>query len=465
MRKIKTLALLVGIAVSGSALAASSSASLEARMALLEQRLQQAEARAESAEKQIQQLTKQDVKREQEIASVKQATPVEVKTDGISKDKVLTLNGFDNLKLYGDVEFNVDGASRSGQLTSIRTNDNKNWKSGSNERWDVNGRLLIGLDGYRRNENGQFSGFSVQPTADLHGSMGVDDAAFFFGEEKDWMAKIGRFEAYDMFPLNQDTFIEYSGNTANDLYADGYGYVYMMKEGRGRSDSGGNILLNKNIGNFYFELNTLLEDGTSLFADNNYHGNHLEQDKNAAYLRPVIAWKGDVYSIAAAMETNVVNNAYGYKDAQGNTIDQSKRNGYGMTMTWNGQKADPENGIVANLSTAYMDATDEKDFTVGANALWKNLELGYIYAHNKIEDFSIDGLRASDYKDDWFNEPGSYDIHTIHASYLIPNVMDMKNFNVYLGAYMSLLDGEKTYSDDDSNEKRYGGRVRFKYFF
>ncbi|SYX52835.1 Uncharacterised protein (plasmid) [Escherichia coli] len=23
------------------------------------------------------------------------------------------------------------------------------------------------------------------------------------------------FEAYDMFPLNQDTFIEYSGNTAN----------------------------------------------------------------------------------------------------------------------------------------------------------------------------------------------------------------------------------------------------------
>ncbi|RJT46115.1 carbohydrate porin [Rahnella woolbedingensis] len=465
MRKIKTLALLVGIAVSGSAMAASSSASLEARMALLEQRLQQAEARAESAEKQIQQLTKQDVQREQEIASVKQAAPVEVKTDGISKDKVLTLNGFDNLKLYGDVEFNVDGTSRSGQLTSIRTSDNKNWKAGNNERWDVNGRLLIGLDGYRRNENGQFSGFSVQPTANLNGSMGVDDATFFFGEEKDWMAKIGRFEAYDMFPLNQDTFIEYSGNTANDLYADGYGYVYMMKEGRGRSNSGGNILLNKNIGNWYFELNTLLEDGTSLFADNNYHGNHLEQDKNVAYLRPVIAWKGDVYSVAAAMESNVVDNAYGYKDAQGNTIDQSKRNGYGLTMTWNGQKADPENGIVTNLSTAYMDATDEKDFTVGANVLWKNLELGYIYAHNKIEDFSIDGLRASDYKDDWFNEPGSYDIHTLHASYLIPNVMDMKNFNVYLGAYVSMLDGERTYSDVDSNEKRYGGRVRFKYFF
>lgn len=292
MTKIKTLALLVGLAVSAPALAAGSSASLEARMAQLEQRLQQAEARAETAEKQIQQLTKQDVKREQEIASVKEATPVEVKQDGISKDKLLTLNGFDNLKLYGDVEFNVDGASHSGQLTSIRTEDNKNFRDGNNERWDVNGRLLIGLDGYRRNDNGQFSGFSVQPTANLNGSMGVDDAAFFFGEEKDWMAKIGRFEAYDMFPLNQDTFIEYSGNTANDLYADGYGYVYMMKEGRGRSDSGGNILLNKNLGNWYFELNTLMEDGTSLYADRNYHGNQLDNDKNTVYLRPIIAWKG-----------------------------------------------------------------------------------------------------------------------------------------------------------------------------
>lgn len=35
--------------------------------------------------------------------------------------------------------------------------------------------------------------------------------------ENDWKIKVGRFEAYDMFPLNQDTFIEYSGNTANDL--------------------------------------------------------------------------------------------------------------------------------------------------------------------------------------------------------------------------------------------------------
>ena len=105
----------------------------------------------------------------------------------------------------------------------------------------------------------------MQPLADMTGKMNLDDAAFFFGNEKNWQTKIGRFEAYDMFPLNQDTFIQYSGNTANDLYADGFGYIYMMKEGRGRSSSGGNLMLSKYAGDVYFELNTLVEDGTSLF--------------------------------------------------------------------------------------------------------------------------------------------------------------------------------------------------------
>lgn len=41
-----------------------------------------------------------------------------------------------------------------------------------------------------------------------------------------------------MFPLNQDTFVEYSGNTADDLYSDGYGYIYMLKEGAGEPTAG-----------------------------------------------------------------------------------------------------------------------------------------------------------------------------------------------------------------------------------
>lgn len=91
----------------------------------------------------------------------------------------------------------------------------------------------LGLDGYRKGKNDQFAGFSVQPLVNVSGNLSADDAAFFFGQEKNWKIKVGRFEAYDMFPLNQDTFIQYSGNTSNDLYSDGFGYIYMMKEGRG----------------------------------------------------------------------------------------------------------------------------------------------------------------------------------------------------------------------------------------
>ena len=42
--------------------------------------------------------------------------------------------------------------------------------------------------------------------------------------------------------------------------------------------------------------------------------------------------------------------------------------------------------------------------------------------------------------------------------------MNMQNFNIYLGAYYSILDSDvqANMSDDDD---RYGARVRFKYLF
>ncbi|KAA9000440.1 porin [Affinibrenneria salicis] len=362
-----------------------------------------------------------------------------------------------SLKLYGDVEFNVDGASRTGQLTSLQTSAGKDWKAGDSERWDVNGRILMGLDGYRTSGNNQFAGFTVQPLADLSGSMNLDDAAFFFGQEKDWKVKIGRYEAFDMFPLNQDTYIEYSGNTANDLYDDGFGYIYMMKEGRGRS-SGGAIQLSKTSGPFYFELNTSARDGTKLFQDSNYHGNSLEKKKNVIYLRPIVALTVDEVTAAVAMESNVVSNAYGFTGTDGKFVDQSKRNGYGATLTWNGQKSNPNNGMIVNLSTAYMDATDEKDFSAGINALWHDVEIGYIYAKNDVKAFNVNNIDVTNASDLIL---GKYAINTVHTSYRIRNVMDMDNFDIYLGAYWSRISIDQTNDDKD----RYGARVRFKYHF
>lgn len=164
------------------------------------------------------------------------------------------------------------------------------------------------------------------------------------------------------------------------------------------------------------------------------------------------------------MESNVVNNAYGYRDSQGRFVDQSKRNGYGMTMSWNNSAADPDNGVVANLSTAYLDASGEQDFTAGVNVLWRRFELGYIYAHNNIKEFNTAGIAADIHNP--LSEPGNYDIHTVHASYQIPDIMNMKNFNLYLGAYVSLLEAnaDNKIANGDSDQ-RYGMRARFKYFF
>ncbi|HHR5699141.1 TPA: carbohydrate porin [Klebsiella michiganensis] len=394
--------------------------SLEERLAQMEQRLKATEQRAASAEAEIRALKKQEA----QATTVASAAPAK---------PALQLNDYGELKFYGDVEFNMDGASRTGSLTSVKTSANKNWAPGDKERWDMNGK------------------------------MNLDDAAFFFGQQDDWKIKIGRFEAYDMFPLNQDTFVEYSGNTANDLYSDGYGYIYMMKEGRGRSSSGGNFLLSKNLDNWYFEVNTLVEDGSSLFVDQNYHGNALDNRKNVVYVRPVAAWQSGAWSVAAAMESNLVNNAYGYENQNGRWVDQSSRTGYGMTMSWNTLKTDAEDGAVVNLSTAYLDAADEKDFSAGINALWHRVELGYIYAHNKIDQFNMSGVNAECDSDCAILAPGRYDIHTIHTSWHLPNIMDMPNFNIYLGAYASWLDSSAAKSGN--TDERYGARVRFKYFF
>lgn len=459
--RIKLIVLAVSALCSAGACAAHSTPTLEEKLAQLEARLEKAESRAEKAEAQIEQL-----QQHQTVAAKNPSTVVVESAEPVtaSAPPKLTLSGYGDIKFYGDVEFNMDAASRSGALTSLKTSANKDWASGNNERWDINGRLLLGFDGYRRMEDGNFAGFSVQPLADLTGKMNLDDAVFFFGNENNWKIKVGRFEAYDMFPLNQDTFIEYSGNTANDLYSDGYGYIYMMKEGRGRSDSGGNFLMSKTLDNWYFEVNTLLENGSTLFVDKQYHGIDLDNDKNVAYVRPVISWQSGRFSTAVAMESNLVNNAYGYRDASGQWVDQSDRTGYGFTMTWNGQKTDPEDGVVVNLNTAYMDATDETDFTAGTNALWHNFELGYIYAHNQVDKFNSANVFDNCDNDCWITDPGDYDIHTIHASYLIPNVMKMKNFNIYLGAYASWVEAHPN-NADGNNDDRYGGRVRFKYYF
>lgn len=266
--KKSTLSLAIGLLLACSTgMAKTQHLTLEQRMALLEERLEAAEMRAAKAEGQVKQLQTQQAAEIREIKIAQGNTPVNGQSTTESEKKNATppnllLSGYGDLKIYGDVEFNMDAESNHGLLAMTNADVNSD---PTNEQWNLNGRILLGFDGMRKLDNGYFAGFSVQPLGDMHGSVNIDDAVFFFGKENDWKVKVGRFEAYDMFPLNQDTFVEHSGNTANDLYDDGSGYIYMMKEGRGRSNAGGNFLVSKQLDNWYFELNTLLEDGTSLY--------------------------------------------------------------------------------------------------------------------------------------------------------------------------------------------------------
>jgi len=158
------------------------------------------------------------------------------------------------------------------------------------------------------------------------------------------------------------------------------------------------------------------------------------------------------------MESNVVSNAYGYTDQNGQFQDQSRRNGYGATLSWNGQRANPDNGAVINLSTAYMDAKKEQNFSAGLNGLWRDIQLGYIYARNDVKEFTLQHLPTASLSDFIL---GKYDIHTVHSSYRFRNVMNMQNFDIYLGAYWSQVHAD----NHNGNKDRYGTRVRFKYHF
>ncbi|MGJ3347862.1 carbohydrate porin [Morganella sp. Je.2.23] len=457
--KLTQLALLTGFAISFSAGAETSLSDIEARLNSLEKRASEAEARAVAAEKKAERL---------ENLMARNTAPAgntgRENTSGFS-NIVSADNEKGTLKLYGDVEFNIDAASRKGQITSMQTQAGRGADDfGDKERWDINGRILIGLDGQRKLDNGNYAGFSVQPLANMSGNIGLDDAVFYFGKENKWKYKIGRYEAYDMFPLNQDTFVEHSGNSANDLYADGFGYIYMMKEGRGRSNSGGAMNLSSNYDNWYFEVNTLVEDGSRVFKDQEYHGRKLQNKKNVIYVRPVVAWNYDNVTIAGAVDANVISNAYGFNNADGKFEDQSRRTGYGLTMKWDTLKDDPENGMVVNVSTAYLDAKNENDFSAGTNVLWRKFQLGYIYAHNDIKSYQVVNS-ADDSKYDILY-PGKYNIHTVFMSYELPDILGMDNFKTYLGAYYSHINGKDDMTIVDSKDNdRYGARVRFKYLF
>lgn len=348
-----------------------------------------------------------------------------------------TENG--SLTFGGDVELDINANNSQDTDTTIFGED-----IDTSDEYGQTGRVLLDLSGERRTAS-HYVSFKAQSLLGTDGGVGVDDAWLAIGNNQGGEVKVGRFEAYDLFPLGQDVFVQYNGDTSNGLYDDNSGYIYQMKEGRGRGAGAGQVMVSQQVGDVRAELATLIGDRSGLFKDDTYHGYDIEDDtKNSAIVRPVVAWTPGPWTLAAGLEANVVDDAI--VDERGNDI--SDRTGYGTRLSY------AAGALAVNLNLAYLDAYQEDSTTVGVNAVWNNIGVGYIHADNEIKEVKTSTTT---------NPAGDYTVDTLYTSYKFANVLDIEDFHTYLGAYYSTLDHDRMGGNSEAD--RYGARLRLKYHF
>lgn len=340
-----------------------------------------------------------------------------------------------NFSVGGNVELNFNFQDRESN------------QNGDNEL-NQDGRVLIEFAGEKYTSNDHYVGVKAQPLFTTTGDVALDDAYFVFGKKESWAIKAGRFEAYDMFPVGLDVFLDYSGDTANDLYTDSYAYLYQSKEARGRG-SDGQIMYYQQFGDLYVEVGAMLGNRSNLFnggIGGLYHGKTIDSAKDSFLVRPVVAYQMDNFKIAASVETNLVSDAI---VADG--VDISDRTGYGLTGSWT------SGDWSVNANIAYLDAVDENNLTAGINALWNNFGLGYIYATNEYENKEFSS---------WAK--GDVNVSTWYASYAFRDVLEVQNFSILLGTYYTMVDNKLDQQSDASafaEEDDFGARVRLFYEF
>ena len=422
---------------------------LEARVTVAEQQAHEAHTTSPAAPDSAVAATPTQAVRAGQGVSVDAGTPQEPATavdanpsSAAPEHQYRVVNSHGNALIFsGDVELNINANSDADTGNLVFGNDDINHHR-DHHHFGQDGRIMFEAAGTRTHGD-KFASFRIQPLMDTSGSVGLDDAWFAFGQRNGWSARVGRYEAYDLFPVGADTFLGYSGDTANNLYKDGAGYSYQAKEGRGRAGSAGQMMVSRQFGNVYFETSSVVGDRTDLFdtgytGSKTYHGVALDTDrsKSTVLLRPVLAWQfAPKWRVAGGVEKNLVHDAI--VDTRGN--DVSDRTGYATTLGYSDQD------LQLNFNVAYLDALDENDLSVGANMVYSGLGLGYIHSYNDI-DWSKDDPDGS-----------KYHIDTLYTSYQFSNVFDIDRFNMLVGTYYSRFSAQ---THDDA----YGVRLRFKYF-
>ncbi|EJL6399398.1 carbohydrate porin [Vibrio navarrensis] len=296
-------------------------------------------------------------------------------------------NDMGAFSIGGDVEFNLDYTDKNAT---------------NKQELNQNGRILVQVAAEHTVSGDRYIKMQAQPLLDTSGNVNLDDAWFAMGKKADWELKVGRFEAYDLFPVGQDTMLAYA--TANE--------PYRANAARGRGDNG-QVAFSKTFDSVYFEVASLFKDESN--ADN-----------NAVFLRPVVAFQAtDSFRVAGGLEANVT----------ADKLDPANDfMGYGVTANYSAD------AVSVNLNYAFrdFDSQTKEQSTIGANLLVSGFGLGHVYAQDETN-----AVKSK--------------LNTTYASYEFANVWDVDALNIYLGTYYS--------KQSDSDNKDLGARIRFKYFF
>ncbi|ABM05387.1 raffinose porin [Psychromonas ingrahamii 37] len=297
-----------------------------------------------------------------------------------------------SLYLGGDVEFDY----------TSQTNDNVT--SG--------GRLLIDIHGQKVLDNGAFASFAVAPTFGQTGGTGTDDVKFAFGMQNDWSLTVGRFEAQDLSPAGQDTYVASSGTT-----------MYRAATARGRVSGSGDAqaTFNKTMSAAGFELTAQSQDNGDLVI-----------------LRPAVtADLSNKVSMIVGLEVPVAGNEVA------GVSDSADWLGAGGALILQATDALTLTARAAFLADDTDQTTSVDSYTAGLNAQYNNFFISALYGESDSDSDANDTTETQ-----------------VYASYKIPAVMEINNFDIYLGAGWSEAELNKVTQDEV-----VGARVRFKYIF
>lgn len=272
---------------------------------------------------------------------------------------------------------------------------------GRDTEYDMGGRLELNVFGEQRVGDHFVRG---RGTALLKkdGDVATDDMWGMVGSDQ-WDVQIGRFEAYNLFPLGKDTIV---------VHAEGAS-VYEANAARGRASDGGQLAVHAHPSDtLSFELATLYGEGDSTRA---FSG-----------VRPAVHYAGPSFSVTAGFEH------VKYDEEAETVVDHD---GYGVTLGIDLA------GARVNLNAAYKDDNLGDDVTtLGANATYGPFGLGYINSREHVSGES------------------NPQVNTLYAAYTVP-FFGFDNANVTFAATTS-----RTNSAGGDNEE-HGARLRFFYAF